>query len=86
MDGNIWLRRNLVSWLLRRLATMGLCCWANQSTGVAFFRVLPSPVGADPGKLLVHVFLGSRRVELLDKVQDGVKAKLAKPKHYKGFS
>ena len=73
MDGNIWMRRDLAAWPARRLAAMGLCCRANQSTGVAFFGLLPSSVGADPRKLLVHVFLGSRRLEFLDKTDVGVK-------------
>jgi hypothetical protein len=30
-------------------------------------------VGTDPDKLLVHVFLGSRRVEFLDKARSGLK-------------
>jgi hypothetical protein len=41
---------------------------------MAFLRLLSSPVGTGPDKLLVHVFLGSRRMEFLDKAEDGVKA------------
>jgi hypothetical protein len=41
---------------------------------MAFLRLLSSPVGAGPGKLLVHVFLDSGCMEFLDKAENGVKA------------
>jgi hypothetical protein len=72
MNGNIWMRRDLAAWPARRLATMGLCCRAGQLTCLAFLGLPSSPVGVDPGKLLVHVLLGSRRLEFLDKAQNGV--------------
>jgi hypothetical protein len=41
---------------------------------MAFLRLLSSPVGTGPDKLLVHVFLDSGRMEFLDKAENGVKA------------
>ncbi len=73
MDGNIRLRRDLAAWPARRPEKTGLCRRADQSIGLAFLRPPSSPVGADPDKLLVHVFLDSRRVEFLDNAQNEVK-------------
>ena len=56
------------------MAQMGICYRACQPTRMAFFRLLSSPVGAGPGKLLVHVFLGSGRMEFLGKAQNGLDA------------
>jgi hypothetical protein len=56
------------------MAQMGVRYWASQSTRLALLRLLSSTVGLGPDKLLVHVFLGVRRVEFLDKAQSGLKA------------
>jgi len=74
MDGNLRMCCDLAAWPARRLEKMGLCYWAGQPTSMAFFRLLSSPVGAGPGKLLVHVFLGSGRMEFLGKAQNGLDA------------
>jgi hypothetical protein len=67
MDGNLRMCCDLAAWPARRLEKMGLCYWAGQPTSMAFFRLLSSPVGVGPGKLLVYVFMDSGRMEFLDK-------------------
>jgi hypothetical protein len=74
MDGNLRMCCHLAAWPSRRLEKMGLCYWARQPTRMALFRLLSSPVGPGPDKLLVHVFLDSGRVEFLDKAENGVKS------------
>ena len=66
MDGNLQLRLDLAAWPTRRLEKMGLCCRTGQSTRMVFLRLLSSPVGFGPDKLLVYVFLGAGSVEFLD--------------------
>ena len=73
MDGNLWMCSDLATWPARRLEKMGLCYWARQPTRMAFLRLLSSPVGTDPDKLLVHIFLGSGRMEFLGEAETGVK-------------
>lgn len=47
---------------------------ARQSTRMAFLRLLSSTVGLGVDQLLVHVFMGSRRVEFLGEAQSRLKA------------
>ena len=74
MDGNLRMCCDLAAWPARRLEKMGLRYWSGQSTRMAFFRILSSPVGAGPDKLLVHVFLGSGRMEFLGEAGNGMNA------------
>ncbi len=71
VDGHLRMCRNLAAWPARRMAQMGISHRARQSTRLAFLRLLSSPVGLGPDKLLVYVFVDSGGVEFLDKTRSG---------------
>jgi hypothetical protein len=72
VDGSIRVRRDLAAWPAGGLAEMGICYWTHQSTCLAIFRLLSSPVGPGPGKLPIHLFMDSRGVEFLGEAENWV--------------